>query len=70
MLNMQPTQRAVFSTMLECEYGCLCFWSARSCCCVGVFAPMGLHIYEILHSLAPSMGRRCLSFLFGLASRI
>lgn len=59
VLNMQPTPSAIFSRTLES----VCF----SALCIHVIVWVrvlprdSISLYEILHSLAPSMGRKCKS---------
>lgn len=61
MINMQPTPSATFSRMLESDSASVCFsvWHVHVLVWVCML-PRGLHIslYEMLHSLAPSMGRK------------
>lgn len=61
VLNMQPTPSAIFSRMLESVSVSVCFSVLWAHVAVWVcMLPRGsISLYEIVHSLAPSMGRKC-----------
>lgn len=60
VLNMQPTPSAIFSRMLESVSVSVCFSVLWAHVAVWVcMLPRGsISLYEIVHSLAPSMGKK------------